>query len=430
MASQDLDWVKENLPVLERFLSLWFSKEYDRDQDGFPEWSDTAQSGLEENPSFSRWKPETQGLSINLVESPALAAFLYKECSSLLFFFKLVNEIEGLNWISEKKAQLNKHTDECWREKLACFTYRDYETHLSQKGKLLFQATGNANQSVKKSFSKPQRLLLHIFGKDDTRRKFRIILKGKNQKTKIEDVIDYFNVSWLQGRAYFTTIQVYTRLESIEIEGVNDDDRIELFCADHSILDISLLLPLWAQNVSANKAGKIIDRTIAKSFWGKYGLPISPQTNNNWFLAKPPKVIGVWNQMIGEGLIHFGRSDMACSLVTNLMEAATRIFSKDFSFHESHHAQTAEPSGEIGHLKGIPPLSLFLETLGVKYIYNNRVVLYGNNPFPWPVTVKYKGTTITRHDNDTVVTFSSGHTITVTGTDPQEVRLLQDNIIE
>jgi hypothetical protein len=39
--------------------------------------------------------------------------------------------------------------------------------------------------------------------------------------------------------------------------------------------------------------------------------------------------------------------------------------------------------------------------------------LTGKNPFPWPVTVKYRGLTITRNLNQTVIVFPDAQSITL-----------------
>jgi hypothetical protein len=39
--------------------------------------------------------------------------------------------------------------------------------------------------------------------------------------------------------------------------------------------------------------------------------------------------------------------------------------------------------------------------------------LTGKNPFPWPVTVKYRGLTVTRQAEQTVVAFPDGQTLTL-----------------
>jgi hypothetical protein len=93
------------------------------------------------------------------------------------------------------------------------------------------------------------------------------------------------------------------------------------------------------------------------------------------------------------------------------------------SFRECYNAHSGQPFGETNILRGLPPLGLFLQILGIKSIQTDQVILQGFNPFSWPVTVKYQGITITRHPKDTVVTFPGGQVITVSGPGPHRVTL-------
>jgi len=43
-----------------------------------------------------------------------------------------------------------------------------------------------------------------------------------------------------------------------------------------------------------------------------------------------------------------------------------------------------------------------------------RVILRGENLFPWPVTVKYKGLTVTRSMGQTEVIFPNGQPVSLT----------------
>jgi hypothetical protein len=79
--------------------------------------------------------------------------------------------------------------------------------------------------------------------------------------------------------------------------------------------------------------------------------------------------------------------------------------------------------GEYSALSGIAPVGLFLETLGVRLISPQRVAIEGINPFPWPVTVKYRGLTILRQKDKTIVIFPDNQTVTVTDPEPQLVAL-------
>jgi hypothetical protein len=54
-----------------------------------------------------------------------------------------------------------------------------------------------------------------------------------------------------------------------------------------------------------------------------------------------------------------------------------------------------------------------MQALGVTLLSSTRVKLEGRNPFPWPVTLAYRGMTIARGMDETVVTFVNGESINV-----------------
>jgi hypothetical protein len=83
------------------------------------------------------------------------------------------------------------------------------------------------------------------------------------------------------------------------------------------------------------------------------------------------------------------------------------------SFYQRYHADTGLGLGERNALSGLAPVGLFLQVLGVQVISPTRVRLEGNNPFPWPVTIKHKGLTIIRALDHTVVKFSNGKQVSV-----------------
>ncbi|MEK9164079.1 MAG: hypothetical protein AAB342_01860, partial [Chloroflexota bacterium] len=82
--TEDRAFIAEVYDGLKRFVAVWFTEKYDRDQDGLPEWSHTVQSAFDDCPSFVRWQKWGQAADITLSESPDLAAYLYRECRSLI----------------------------------------------------------------------------------------------------------------------------------------------------------------------------------------------------------------------------------------------------------------------------------------------------------------------------------------------------------
>jgi hypothetical protein len=77
--------------------------------------------------------------------------------------------------------------------------------------------------------------------------------------------------------------------------------------------------------------------------------------------------------------------------------------------------------GDKDYLWGVAPVALFLRAVGVRLISPRRVFLEGHNPFPWPVTVRWKGLSVTKDGSTTTVSFPSGHTLTLTDEAPRFV---------
>ncbi len=158
-----------------------------------------------------------------------------------------------------------------------------------------------------------------------------------------------------------------------------------------------------------------------------FNLRRSPHTPANE--ADPLTVIPapfLWNIFLVEGLLTYGFQKEAAGLVSRLINAAVQSLKQTRSFSEHANAQTGQPGGERGHLRGLFPVGIFLKVLGVQFLSEKEVLISGMNPFPWPITVKYRGTSITRHQKDSVITFINGQTITVTGPGNHRV-ILEEN---
>ncbi len=122
----------------------------------------------------------------------------------------------------------------------------------------------------------------------------------------------------------------------------------------------------------------------------------------------------MWNSLIGAGLLEYGKREEASQLCWRLMWAVIQALKKGHAFSAAYHSVTGEAIGERNSLRGLAPLGLFLDVLGVRIESPRRVVLSGKNPYPWPVTVKYRGLTVTRQADRTVVFFPDGQTHTLT----------------
>jgi hypothetical protein len=130
-----------------------------------------------------------------------------------------------------------------------------------------------------------------------------------------------------------------------------------------------------------------------------------------------------WNLLICEGLLRYGFRTDAARLFAHNMSAVIQSLKANRSFSARYHAEKGTGLGERNALSGLAPVGLFLKVLGVEILSSTRVRLEGRNPFPWDVTVGYKGLKVIRGAEKTEVAFANGKSVTVTGTESTLVEL-------
>jgi hypothetical protein len=90
------------------------------------------------------------------------------------------------------------------------------------------------------------------------------------------------------------------------------------------------------------------------------------------------------------------------------MSCIAHVLKTEGAFREAYHPEQAEGCGRRDHVAGIAPLSLFLAVSGVSLLSPNRVELEGPHRFRWPVTIRWRGLTVTRSHEGTRVAFPDG----------------------
>ena len=95
----------------------------------------------------------------------------------------------------------------------------------------------------------------------------------------------------------------------------------------------------------------------------------------------------------------------------------------DLKFHQSFHSETGEPIGAVNTLTSLVPPGLFLKILGVNIIDSTKIEITHPNPFPWPVTVKYRGLTVSQQLKKASVVFRDGQSVVVETDHPQIISL-------
>jgi hypothetical protein len=421
--TKDHDFLKEIQGGLAAFIKCWFDENHDGDQDGFPEWENVLQSGFEDHPVFSVWHDHGQGIDIAAVENPALAAMLCREMRVLAQMAEALDQPETAKKFLQKSGEIGLLVEECWNAEASLYHNRDRDTHASPAGREIGTFSGSGVFSLRQSFRQPTRVLVQITLKEAITRRVDIQLRGQSEGRSITERLERMSFQWGQGVAVATTLQVFNRLEEIQADGLQDMDSVIVKTLDLSGEDISQFLPLWAETPHSRRAQNITDCALFDNerFWRPFGIPICPGVKGKSPPEKIPpgmsdpayhEVHLPWNGLVGEAIIDYGFRVQAAELVSHLMSAIISNLKLNHAFSGCYHSESGAGIGERNALQGLAPISLFLKTLGVEIESNKRVVLNGMNPFPWPVTVQYKGLTVTRDSKHTFITFPTGQHVT------------------
>ncbi len=425
-ACGDIHFLSEVFDGLLKFNRAWFLATRDRDGDGVPEWDHPSQSGAEDHPLYSRWHDWSRGIDISTAESPALSAFLYREHECLSQMAKLLEREELIPELQATSERLRLAVETSWDDTQSCYLDVDRDTHFCTKNELLGEQVGPGTVWINRKFEQSVRLLIRLQSSNGTHRRPTLVLHGLSAsgQPRLERIREE-RFKWYLGRGIYTGERVYQAIERIEILDIEAEDKIQIYTAGYDILDQSCLLPLWSGIPNHERASALITRTILNParFWRPAGIPacMDPPTSSDAMVCQSANLI--WNNLIGEGLLRYGYREAAAELVQHIMNGIVQNLKQEKAFRRFYHAETGQGMGELNALQGLAPLNLFLETLGVRLFSTQRVMLSGFNPFPWPITVKYRGLTVLRMKDKSTVIFPDGQAITIDDPSPQVISL-------
>ena len=427
--TEDSAFLEETLTALQRFWLSWLTPSHDRDGDSIPEWDHTLQEGLDYHPVYSAWQTAGLGVDIASAECPSLSAMLYEECQSLLRIAEQTGREADTAGLADLAQKIKESVEAAWEADEANYFAVDRDTHQSSLGELILDVKGSGSFLIRHSYSKPVRLSIQVRTDETIRRRPLLFLHGKNMSgNRRVERIDDEQFRWIPGLGQLSGKYVYSYLERLEVRHLEPEDQIIIRSVHYHTTDVTSLAPLWAGIPDDERAGKLVEQTISNPslFWRSFGLPTCPNPDEQvdqtacWGVNLP------WNWLIARGLVRYGYREQAALLLTRLISAILKSLAQEHTFRRAYHADTGAGSGEYTALSGIAPVGLFLETLGVRLISPRRVALAGNNPFPWPVTVKYRGLTILRQKDKTIVIFPDNQTVTVTDPEPRLVSLPEE----
>ena len=423
-SKEDTNFLKEVFPYLHKFFWIWFSPEYDEDRDGLPQWKHILQTGFEDNPLFDAWHEWSYGVDITQVHSPELEAMLYNEAACLIKMAELLEQNDMLPLLNEQAAKLRTSIESTWQAQTGLYHYRDRETGSSLEGRVLVRHQGSETIVSKLKFEAPIRLLVEVQTQSPAATRPEIRIHQFSTKAP-DEVISSGDYQWRNGGWVYTTQKVYPKLAKIVVKDLGEEDSLTVSTLDFTTEDHTLFTPLWAGVPDEGHAQIMVGRALldSKRFHRPFGIPACPSLTVPEAEIVSQAVHLPWNLLICEGLLKYGfRSDAARLFVHN-MSAVIQNLKANRAFSSRYHAEKGTGIGERNALSGLASVGLFLKVLGVEIVSATCVKLEGSNPFPWDVTIGYRGLKVIRGINKTEVIFTNGKSVTVEGAEPTVVEL-------
>ena len=424
--TEEKSFLDDIYPGLLKFFLQWFEPARDRDGDGIPEWDHPMQAGFDDHPIFARWHSWAENVDITTAESPSLCAFLHRECQSLIQIAALVGDNAIRTSLRGHLENLRIASESSWDPKTACYHYRDRDTHFASAGGRIGERWGSGELPIRHQFDWPVRLLVRIRASGETTRRPKVFFHGMSASGnhRVESLsLEQFQ--WYMGWGSATSEYIYAILESVEVQGLQDEDQIILESVRLTDMDHTLLLPLWSEIPAEEHAQDLVNLTITSPslFWRSFGLPACPIASIRSEAGTCSSVHMIWNRLIGEGMSDYGYQSEAVELLARTMKAIVKSIKEEGNFFRYYNAESGEGWGERNALGGLAPVGLFLKALGLHIVNSSKVFITGFNPFPWPVTVKYRGLTVLRQRTMTQLVFPDGQTVNVKDPDPQVITL-------
>ncbi len=257
---------------------------------------------------------------------------------------------------------------------------------------------------IKKQLDEPCRLVITLQSAHPLSPKTKLFLHGEGAaKEHWVESISIHHIHWNGDRGSATSEHLYSYLEYVVSYGISPDVEVSVNIGDFQKDDILLLLPLASKTATQDQAKALIERkvTAEDAFWSSYGLKSA---------LKPERstVLPVWNAFAGEGLLEYGKQDLAAELFERLMRVIVKNIPRGKSFFAAYDARNGKGMGRPYQISGAAPVGYFLQILGIQIHSNRELLVKWKNPFPWPVKLSYRGLEVIHEKEKTTILFPDG----------------------
>lgn len=408
---QDKTFLEKIYPILRTQLFAWFWRQNDRDQDGMPEWFNLSQSALAGLSTFDLLNTKDLITPISTVESIGLCSLLIKECQALNLIAKLLEDFQAEKVLHTLLIKLNAGKKNMSNANLL---NRDRDTHQSLYEQVFYM--GEINKLPKKpiSIETPSRLSFKIKPAIQLRKPDSLAIQGldENSLPITEDLLPE-DIQWLPGVFLYTSKNIFSRFDGL-FGNLDEATHLCIYSPNINQADISHLIA-WDPNAEIPALSVLVKNWLTEpeedvKNTPEFGIPDSLHIENKTkSLYQQDSVNLTWNSLLLQHVLFLGEREMAFRLFSQLIQATIQGLKLEHTLFERYALDSGRPVGKANHIQGLLPINLFLDIMGVRIYSPQKVSVGGQNPFPWPVTVRFQGLEITRDKNNSTIIMPDGN---------------------
>ena len=403
-ATEDQEWLSKVYPALLGYYEQWFQNENDRDQDGWPEWSNLLQTGLLETDHFSITEKIELEVLADCAEWPSLAALLVKEGESLKKIAGLL-AMDGTEWLDEKIGQLKQSLALTWQEQAGLYLFRDHENHQSTAGRLLHAFRQNGKTSPALVFSIPTRIYVSLIPRDGEIRPVECQIKGVVNKHAKKVVLAGAKLRCRGDYAFAISDEHFDKIHEITVEGLKKGDLLQIRSVNHQFRSPDFVIPLWAGVLTSGQAEKMIEK-------------------GQDFVSKNARLMPLFLKIMWlEGLLKYQYKELAAKTFADwfLERCDTSSVNNENPRPPSNDASAVERG--MKNIHELIPIALYLRLLGVEKLTGDEILLNGFNIFSGKVNVQYRKTFIELDSTNTKVSHINRESVVITDSGLHRIRL-------
>ncbi len=402
------------LPTAAGWMENWFSPNLDKDGDGIPELTHPWILGLAGSNTAVVLRSASSFLPYPYLESPGLGALLYNDLCKIDDLAEVAGFIYDFNFL-EKRETILSFLQKSWNPEKGEYQNRDSRSHAAVNGFNIIDELQSGLNILRVDFPQPARIgiIHHRSTADRLPEDYRVICHGLDWhgNYRIEELS---SVNFIWGEKFDLGISesIYSKLDYCILKGEGQKGKFSLVVPSTANKDITQALPFWAGIVPDDQTRDFIENLLLdpNRYWSPYGFCTSPDIGET-------SIQLFWNLLLGQSLQEHGRSEQAAELIGRWMAVIIPAFKRSGCSFPGYRVNTGEGIGLKDSLESLFPVRFFLQVLGVNFFQDGRLTIAGKNPFPWPVTLKYKGLKIIRESGQTTIIRSGKETLILTDTD-------------